>query len=231
MRFAKRSSTSAALLVGVVAAAALVALVGVATGLEPLAFGAVAAAILGAAALAIHLLRRQEQEAERARHADQLIAAEQDERRRLALFLHDVPVQAMSGIALMLDGVVDAIDRGKVDDAKTLTRNWTNGLTRTGNLLRSYLPSMIVGGNGAWDLQVYGRPYTVRGFTWGPSFSTADHYMPPLVTMGANTIRTSPRRAQRFRAKLMLRSFFWGNTDESSRASSRNSRKGHALCA
>jgi hypothetical protein len=48
----------------------------------------------------------------------------------------------------------------------------------------------VVGGNGSWDLQVDGRPYTVRGFTWGPSFSSADHYMPPLVAMGANTIRT-----------------------------------------
>lgn len=52
--------------------------------------------------------------------SDQLIAAEQDERRRLALFLHDVPVQAMSGIALMLDGVTDAIDRGRVEDAKEI---------------------------------------------------------------------------------------------------------------
>lgn len=51
---------------------------------------------------------------------ERLIAAEQDERRRLALFLHDVPVQAMSGIALMLDGVVDAIDRGRYEDAKAV---------------------------------------------------------------------------------------------------------------
>jgi len=34
---------------------------------------------------------------------DRLIAAEQDERRRIALFLHDGPVQNLSGIALMLD--------------------------------------------------------------------------------------------------------------------------------
>ncbi|HEX7255413.1 MAG TPA: histidine kinase [Gaiellaceae bacterium] len=104
------------------AAAALVALAGLTAGLELVAFGAVAAAIIAGAALAIHLLQKQEQEAERSRHADQLIAAEQDERRRLALFLHDVPVQAMSGIALMLDGVVDAIDRGKTEDAKEVLR-------------------------------------------------------------------------------------------------------------
>ena len=43
-------------------------------------------------------------ETERALLSDQLITAEQDERRRLALFLHDGPVQSLSGIALMLDG-------------------------------------------------------------------------------------------------------------------------------
>jgi signal transduction histidine kinase len=64
----------------------------------------------------------QAHDSEHWRNADQLIAAEQDERRRLAVFLHDVPVQAMSGIALMLDGVVDAIDRGNVEDAKQILR-------------------------------------------------------------------------------------------------------------
>jgi len=47
-------------------------------------------------------------EAERARLSEQLLTAEQEERRRLALFLHDGPVQSMSGIALMLDAVRDA---------------------------------------------------------------------------------------------------------------------------
>ena len=120
MRFAKRSSTRAAVLVGVVAAAALLALAGAAAGVDWLAYGGFGLAVLAAAALAITLLRTRQEEAERSRHADQLIAAEQDERRRLALFLHDVPVQSMSGIALMLDGVVDAIDRGRVDDAKEI---------------------------------------------------------------------------------------------------------------
>jgi signal transduction histidine kinase len=110
----------AAVLVGVVAAAALLALAGAAAGVEWLAYGGFGLAVLAAAALAITLLRTRQEEAERSRHADQLIAAEQDERRRLALFLHDVPVQSMSGIALMLDGVVDAIDRGRVDDAKEI---------------------------------------------------------------------------------------------------------------
>ena len=120
MRFAKRSSTRAVLLVAGVAAAAIVALVGLAAGLPIVAFSGLAAAFVVAALLSIDLLRRQEKEAERARLSDQLITAEQDERRRLALFLHDVPVQAMSGIALMLDGVVDAIDHGRVEDAKEI---------------------------------------------------------------------------------------------------------------
>ncbi|HEV2711855.1 MAG TPA: hypothetical protein VGU26_02070, partial [Gaiellaceae bacterium] len=90
------------MLVASVAAAALVALLGVVLDSAALAFGALAVAVVAAAALAIYLLRVQERHAEQVRGSDQLIAAEQDERRRLALFLHDVPVQAMSGIALML---------------------------------------------------------------------------------------------------------------------------------
>jgi signal transduction histidine kinase len=104
LRFAKRSSTrtrAGAPLVGGVAA--------------------------GAALLARRLLRSERRrhelaEAEHARLSDQLLSAEQDERRRLALFLHDGPVQAMSGIALMLDGVLDAVERGANDDAKRVLR-------------------------------------------------------------------------------------------------------------
>jgi two-component system, NarL family, sensor kinase len=123
-RFAKQSSIRAsgraAVLVVCVAVAAFVALLAVALDSAVVALGAVAIAVLAAAALAIYLLRLEEREAERVRGSDQLIAAEQDERRRLALFLHDVPVQAMSGIALMLDGVVDAIERGATEDAKRI---------------------------------------------------------------------------------------------------------------
>ena len=103
-----------------VAGAALLALVGVATSVDLLAVCGSGVALLGAAVLAFSILRTREEEVERSRDADQLIAAEQDERRRLALFLHDVPVQSMSGIALMLDGVVDAIDRGRIEDAKEI---------------------------------------------------------------------------------------------------------------
>ncbi len=46
--------------------------------------------------------------------------AEQDERRRLALFLHDGPVQHLSGIALMLDGALHAIADGHGEQAREI---------------------------------------------------------------------------------------------------------------
>src|SRR5579871_2682366 len=49
-----------------------------------------------------------------------LIAAEQDERRRLALFLHDGPVQQLSGIALMLDGAMHSLSTGRGDEAREI---------------------------------------------------------------------------------------------------------------
>jgi signal transduction histidine kinase len=51
---------------------------------------------------------------------DRLIAAEQDERRRIALFLHDGPVQDLSGIALMLDATLHSIQAGRLDDAESV---------------------------------------------------------------------------------------------------------------
>lgn len=54
---------------------------------------------------------------ERTRLQDRLIAAEQDERRRIALFLHDGPVQSLSGIALMLDAVIQSVEAGRTDEA------------------------------------------------------------------------------------------------------------------
>jgi signal transduction histidine kinase len=236
LRFATRSSTRAALLVGIVAAAALLAVIGLAVGSSGLAFSGLAVAIVGAAGFALHLivterrrhevveeelsahssflealvesmgsiaetldpeqvlertrheakelfgakatilpagsrpasngsvfplrirgeeigalqlvrsrpLDREEQaraalladfasrtvenarllaeaqvrEAERARLSDQLITAEQEERRRLALFLHDGPVQSLAGISLMLDAVTDSIQERRLDEAE-----------------------------------------------------------------------------------------------------------------
>ncbi|HEY8704491.1 MAG TPA: histidine kinase [Gaiellaceae bacterium] len=48
---------------------------------------------------------------------EQVLAAEQDERRRIALFLHDGPVQSLAGVALMLDAALDFMRRGKTDQA------------------------------------------------------------------------------------------------------------------
>jgi signal transduction histidine kinase len=79
-------------------------------------------AVVGLAGIAIFLVvkeRRRDQQveeeverlsAEHARLADQVVTAEQEERRRLALFLHDGPVQSLSGIALMLDAAIGSVD-------------------------------------------------------------------------------------------------------------------------
>jgi two-component system, NarL family, sensor kinase len=58
------------------------------------------------------------EEHERARTIDGLIAAEQEERRRLAVALHDGPVQSLAGIALMLDAAMAAVNDGRLDDAR-----------------------------------------------------------------------------------------------------------------
>jgi signal transduction histidine kinase len=58
-----------------------------------------------------------DREDERARLTEQVITAEQDERRRLSVFLHDGPLQSMSGIALMHDAALAAIRDGRHEDA------------------------------------------------------------------------------------------------------------------
>jgi len=51
---------------------------------------------------------------------EQVLAAEQDERRRIALFLHDGPVQSLAGVALMLDASLDLIKRGEHEQAREI---------------------------------------------------------------------------------------------------------------
>jgi signal transduction histidine kinase len=63
------------------------------------------------------VMEAHEREAERGRLTEQLITAEQDERRRLSLFLHDGPVQAMAGLALMHDAALAAVEDGRYEDA------------------------------------------------------------------------------------------------------------------
>lgn len=66
---------------------------------------------------------------ERGREAtEQVLAAEQDERRRIALFLHDGPVQSLAGVALLLDAALDFVRRG---DRKRAEEILDKALTRT----------------------------------------------------------------------------------------------------
>jgi signal transduction histidine kinase len=128
--FAKRSSISPVALVAALTAAALVCLAGLALDSEAVALGGLTAAIIVAGVLSVYLVlterRRgeeavaeaQEREAERARMSDLVVTAEQEERRRLALFLHDGPVQSLAGIALMLDAVAAAVEGGRLDEAR-----------------------------------------------------------------------------------------------------------------
>ncbi|MFB8119674.1 discoidin domain-containing protein [Streptomyces sp. NPDC055962] len=48
----------------------------------------------------------------------------------------------------------------------------------------------VTGSQGNWQLTVGGKPYQVKGLTWGPSVGDAARYMPDLKSMGVNTIRT-----------------------------------------
>jgi signal transduction histidine kinase len=59
-------------------------------------------------------------EAERSRLSDQLLTAEQDERRRLANELHDGAVQSLSGVALLLDAGLNSIAQGREDEARDI---------------------------------------------------------------------------------------------------------------
>jgi signal transduction histidine kinase len=59
-------------------------------------------------------------EVERSRLSDQLITAEQDERRRLANELHDGAVQSLSGVALLLDAGLNSIAEGREQEAQEI---------------------------------------------------------------------------------------------------------------
>jgi hypothetical protein len=48
----------------------------------------------------------------------------------------------------------------------------------------------VTGSQGNWQLTVDGRPWQVRGVTWGPAATTADAHMRDLKSMGVNTLRT-----------------------------------------
>lgn len=82
------------------------------------------------------VMEAQEREAERGRLTEQLITAEQDERRRLSLFLHDGPVQAMAGLALMHDAALAAVEDGRYEDAAKMIESSLERERRTIQELR-----------------------------------------------------------------------------------------------
>jgi signal transduction histidine kinase len=166
LRFVKRSSTRAGFLAALVVGA-VVGVLGLAFGTQFLALGGLLLAVAAAGALAATLLvvepaqdERMDEELERlstehARLSDQLITAEQEERRRLALFLHDGPVQSMSGIALMLDAVIAAIEAGRTEEA---TRVLSSALDKHRETIRSLR-----------DLSFELEPVVLRDQGFGPA--------------------------------------------------------------
>jgi two-component system, NarL family, sensor kinase len=86
---------------------------------------------------------------------DRLISAEQDERRRLALFLHDGPVQQLSGIALMLDGALHALVDGNTEQAREIIESALNQERATIRELR--------------DLSFALEPVVLRDHGFGPA--------------------------------------------------------------
>ena len=66
-----------------------------------------------------------ERDTERERLAALLITAEQDERRRLSLLLHDGPLQSLTGVALMQDAALAALREGSVEEARALLEDVT----------------------------------------------------------------------------------------------------------
>ena len=129
------TATRTALLVALVGIGAVVGVLGLALSVEWVALVGLVFAVTAAGALAATLLvterhqdERMEEElealaTEHARLSDQLITAEQEERRRIALFLHDGPVQSMSGIALMLDAVIAAVEGRRPEEANQILRS------------------------------------------------------------------------------------------------------------
>ena len=116
-------------------AGAVLGVLGLAVDAAPLALAGLLAAVAAAGALAALLLFRESRRegqtdeemerlsAEHARLSDQLMTAEQEERRRLALFLHDGPVQSLAGIALMLDAVAGSLEAGHGEESLKVLRS------------------------------------------------------------------------------------------------------------
>jgi hypothetical protein len=103
---------------------------------------------------------------------------------------------------------LDANRDGTGDDESALRRNWSNGLTRAGLLLRSYLPGKIVGGNGAWyrpDLYAGSDP---NGWLKASNYVLVEHMQDYSASTLLATAKTwlgfrDPRGQPRYMAALM----------------------------
>lgn len=117
--------------VGATAAAFVAGVAMWAAGEAALAAGCLMGAALAALVIAAILMtqeRRQtvaraESSEENLRLAEQLITAEQDERRRLSILLHDGPLQELSGVALMHDAALSTLREGQQDEALDILHN------------------------------------------------------------------------------------------------------------
>ena len=102
---------------------------------------------------------------------------------------------------------LDADRDGRIDDDSVITRNWSNGLTRVGTLLRAYLPGAIIGGNGSWyrpDLYAGSDP---KGWLKASNYTLIEHmqnYSPETVLAAEKTWLSfpDPNRQPRFMAVL-----------------------------
>src|SRR5512133_4162050 len=128
----RRNVTRAGSLVALVVAGAIVGVIGIAVEENWLILLGLAFAVTAAGAILLFAERHQDEwmedevqrlEAEHARLSDQLITAEQEERRRLALFLHDGPVQSLAGISLMLDAAIESIGGNRLEEATRVTQS------------------------------------------------------------------------------------------------------------
>jgi signal transduction histidine kinase len=98
----------------------------------------------------------EERRRERTRLSDRLLDAEEGERRRLALALHDGPQQTISGIALMVDAACAALD---ADDPADARRILALALQRNRDVVRSLR-----------ELQFALEPITLRDHGFSAAF-------------------------------------------------------------
>jgi hypothetical protein len=103
---------------------------------------------------------------------------------------------------------LDANRDGSADEANVLRRNWSNGLTRAGMLLRSYLPGKIVGGNGVWYRPELYAGTDPKGWLKASNYTLVEHMQnfstPTLLSTAKSWLSfRDPRGQPRYMAALM----------------------------